>query len=413
RVEPGMIHKANKGVLFIDEMSALSPKAQQELLTALQERKYSITGQSEMSSGAMVRTEPVPSDFVLVAAGNMEDLKGMHPALRSRIRGYGYEIFMNNHLDDTPENRYFIAQFIAQEVKKDEKIPHFSKEAVDEVVRIARVRAGRKGKLTLKMRDLGGLVRAAGDLAKEDKLNKFVTMKHVKEAMELAKTLEQQVSDKYINTKKDYEVFKIKGKEVGRVNGLAVIGHEGGGIVLPIVSEVAPAQSKSSGKFIATGKLGEIASEAVQNVSALLKIVSGKDISQFDIHVQFLQTYEGVEGDSASVSVATALLSAMTGVFVDQSVAMTGSLSVRGDVLPVGGVTMKIRAALGAGIKTVVIPKSNLGDVVLDDKQKKQIKVIPAESLSDVLEAVLVDSKIKKSLITKLEKALKEVPLKI
>ncbi|MCD6229901.1 MAG: ATP-dependent protease LonB [Candidatus Diapherotrites archaeon] len=413
RVEPGMIHKSNKGVLFIDEMAALSPKAQQELLTALQEKKYSITGQSEMSSGAMVRTEAVPCDFVLVAAGNMEDLKSMHPALRSRIRGYGYEIFMNNDLADTPENRFFIAQFIAQEVKKDGKIPHFSKSAVDEVVRVARIRAGRKGKLTLKLRDLGGLVRAAGDLAKEDKSKKLVHVRHVKEAMKLAKTLEQQVSDKYISVKKDYEVFKIKGMEVGRVNGLAVIGREGGGIVLPIVSEVAPAQSQREGKVIATGKLGDIANEAVQNVSALLKLVSGKDISQFDIHVQFLQTYEGVEGDSASVSVATALLSAMTGVPVNQSIAMTGSLSVRGDVLPVGGVTMKILAALGAGIKTVVIPKSNLGDVVLDDRQKKQIRIVPAETILEVLEAVLSDSKSKKSLIKKLEKALEEVPLKI
>jgi Lon-like ATP-dependent protease len=94
RVVAGMIHKTHKGVLFIDEISTLKQKTQQELLSAIQERKYSITGQSERSAGAMVRTEPVPCDFILVAAGNLETIKHMHPALRSRIRGYGYEIYM-------------------------------------------------------------------------------------------------------------------------------------------------------------------------------------------------------------------------------------------------------------------------------------------------------------------------------
>src|SRR3546814_1584434 len=66
-----------------------------------------ITGQSERSSGAMVKTEAVPCDFILIAAGNLDAVGGMHPALRSRIRGYGYEIYMNNSMPDTEENRTF------------------------------------------------------------------------------------------------------------------------------------------------------------------------------------------------------------------------------------------------------------------------------------------------------------------
>src|SRR3989338_5436798 len=72
RVVAGMIHKAHLGVLFIDEIATLHPRTQHELLSALQEKKFPITGQSERSAGAMVRTEPVPCDFILVAAGNME-----------------------------------------------------------------------------------------------------------------------------------------------------------------------------------------------------------------------------------------------------------------------------------------------------------------------------------------------------
>ena len=94
RVEAGDIHKAHKGVLFIDEINTLRLESQQSLLTALQEKEYPITGQSERSSGALVKTEPVPCDFIMVSAGNLDAVQKMHPALRSRIKGYGYEVYM-------------------------------------------------------------------------------------------------------------------------------------------------------------------------------------------------------------------------------------------------------------------------------------------------------------------------------
>ena len=170
RVVAGMIHKAHLGVLFIDEIATLHPRTQQELLSALQERKFPITGQSERSAGAMVRTEAVPCDFILVAAGNLETIKNMHPALRSRIRGYGYEVYMNETMTDNKANRLKIARFVAQEVKKENgKIPHFVLNGIKAIIEEARRRANRKGHLTLHLRGLGGLVRAAGDLAKEEK----------------------------------------------------------------------------------------------------------------------------------------------------------------------------------------------------------------------------------------------------
>jgi Lon-like ATP-dependent protease len=407
RVEAGMIHRANKGVLYVDEIGTMQMKTQQELLTAMQEGKYSITGQSETSSGAMVRSQPVPCDFVLVASGNLKVLEGMHIALRSRIRGYGYEVFMKDSMPDTEENRNKLVQFVAQEVEKDGRIPHFSKEAIAEIIREAQRRSGKKDSLTLKLRDLGGLVRAAGDIAKGENAE-FVTVDHVLNAKKLARTLEQQIADRYIVQRKEYSVFKTEGTEIGRVNGLAIIGDRSG-IVLPIAAEAAPAQSIEEGKIIATGKLGDIAKEAVQNVSALIKKNTGTSISKYDIHIQFLQTYEGVEGDSASVSVATSVVSALENIPVDQSLALTGSLSVRGDVLPVGGVTGKIEAAAQAGIKRVLIPKSNMADVLIEERYKDKIEVIPVETLSDVLEYALV-GKGKKSLIEKMRRITEMVP---
>ncbi len=404
RVVAGMIHKAHMGVLFIDEMSTLHPATQQELLTAMQEGKFSITGQSERSAGAMVRTEPVPCKFILVAAGNLETIKSMHPALRSRIRGYGYEVYMNETMKDTPENRLKLARFVAQEVVKDKKIPHFTKDAVMYIIEEARRMANRKGHLTLRLRELGGFVRAAGDIALEQG-DKLVEPKHVIEARKIARPLEKQIADKYIERKRDYEVIITKGKLVGRVNGLAVIGSGSAysGIILPIEAEVTSGGKEK--EIIATGKLGDIAKEAIKNVSAIIKKYFGDDIrGQYDIYVQFLQTYEGVEGDSASIAVATAIISALKNIPIKQEIAMTGSLSVRGEVLPVGGVGSKVEAAIEAGIKAVVVPASNVKDIIIDEHKLKKIKLIPVKKIDEVLEVALDWSK-HKSILKMIKKS--------
>jgi len=404
RVESGAIHRANKGVLFIDEIASLDPRSQQELLTAMQEKKYPITGQSELSSGAMVRTEPVPSDFLLIAAGNIMDIQKMHPALRSRIRGYGYEVFMESSMPDTKENEEKIIRFVAQEIKKDGKIPPFDYDACMEIVEEARRRSGRKKRLSLILRDLGGLVRAAGDIAVE-KGKKVVTKEDVIAAKQLARPIEAQFVDQALEYRKDYKVFSTSGFSIGKVNGLAVIGSSylSAGIIVPIVAEVTPSSSRAEGKLIATGKLGKIAQEAVKNISAVIKKHLHVDFASYDIHVQFLQTYEGVEGDSASISVAVSVISALEGIPVDQSVAMTGSLSVRGDVLPVGGITSKVEAAIDAGLKAVIIPKSNVNDIYVDKDKLKKIKVIPVSNIGEVLEYALKKSPRRDAIIKELK----------
>jgi len=400
RVEAGDIHKAHKGVLFIDEINTLRLESQQSLLTALQEKEYPITGLSERSSGALVKTEPVPCDFIMVSAGNLDAVQKMHPALRSRIKGYGYEVYMRDSMEDTPENRKKLVRFVAQEVVRDGHIPHFDEGAVEEVIREARRRAGRKGHLTLKLRDLGGLVRVAGDIAHSEGAP-LTTSEHVLAAKRIARSIEQQLADSYLEQRKEYESFLRKGSAVGRVNGLAVMGGDSG-IVLPIVSEVTPSLSGAEGRIIATGKLKTIAKEAVQNVSAVIKNMTGTDISRHDVHIQFVGTYEGVEGDSASVSIATAVISAIEKIPVDQTVAMTGSLSVRGDVLPVGGVTYKIEAAAQAGMKKVIIPKANEADVLIEKAYREKIQIIPVSSIAEVMEHSLVGPR-KNTIIEKLK----------
>ncbi|MEM5873128.1 MAG: ATP-dependent protease LonB, partial [Candidatus Aenigmatarchaeota archaeon] len=387
RVVAGAIHKAHGGVLFVDEIGTLRPEVQIELLTVLQEKKYPIYGRSERSAGSMVRSTPAPADFVLVAAGNIETIKRLHPALRSRIRGYGYEILMNSEIEFNEENIKKFAQFVAQEVKKDGKIPHFTRDAVIEIIKEAQRRSGSKRYLSLRLRDLGGLVRLAGDIAKS-KNKKYVEPEDVLEAKKIAATLEEKIVKDYIKKRREYEIIKTSGYEIGRVNGLAVIGSRlfYSGIVIPLEAEVVPGKGK--GKIIATGNLGKIAKEAIINVSTVVKKLFGEDLKKYDVHVQFLQTYEGVEGDSASIAVATAIISALKRWKIRQDLAMTGSLSVRGEVLPVGGIIAKIEAAIEAGLKEVIIPEANKEDV--PDYLIDKIKISPVKTIEEVIKISVI-----------------------
>ena len=408
RVEPGAIHRAHKGVLYIDEVNLLRLEEQQALLTAMQERAFPISGRSERSSGALTKTEPVPCDFILIAAGNLDAIQGMHPALRSRIRGYGYEVYVNSEMPDTSRNRRRLIRFIAQEVTRDigtnREIPHFDKSAVGIILREAQRRAGRRGKLSLRLRELGGLIRIAGDLASEDG-SQLTTAAHVLGARNIAKPLEQQVADRMIERRRDYSLLVNSGERVGRVNGLAVLGANSGlsdfsGIMLPVEALVTPSQG-GGGKIHATGGLSDLAKESVTNVSAVIKKLTGKDISDYDIHIQFVDTH-GVDGDSASITIATAVISALEEIPIRQDLAMTGSLSVRGEVLPIGGVTAKIEAAAASGVKTVVIPRANMQDVLLDDKYADIVEVIPVDSLDEVMEHALIKHDHKAGLVERL-----------
>ena len=395
RIEAGCIHKANKGVLYIDEMNMLRMESQQALLTAMQEKKMSITGQSERSSGALVKSEPVPCDFILVCAGNLDALQGMHPALRSRIRGYGYEVYMRSTMPDTDENRDRITRFVAQEVRKDGKIPHFDKYAVGEILREAQRRSGKKGEITLRMRELGGLIRISGDIAVQ-RGAALVSAQDVMTARYTARSLEQQISDEHIVGLKRYEMFRNEGEAVGLINGLAVLSNsnnmsEMSGMVMPLAAEVTPAQSEKGGRIIATGQLGTIAKEAVDNISAVIKKYAATNLSERDIHLQYVGAYNGVDGDSASITMSTVIVSALEEIPIRQDLAMTGSLSVRGKVMPIGGATAKLEAAAESGIKIALIPKDNAKDVMIDRKYYDMMEIYTVETLRDVFEYAFVD----------------------
>ena len=199
RVVAGAVHEAHQGVLFIDEVGALAG-IQRFLLTAMQEKRFPIAGRNPQSAGASVRVDGVPCDFVLVAATNINDLPSIMPALRSRITGNGYEVLLSVTMPATPENEGKMARFAAQEIRKDGRIPHASRAAVDALVaeskRKAKTLDKQDGALTLRFRELSGVVRLAGDIAKDGGAP-LIEAEHVAQAIRRGKSIEEQLRDKY------------------------------------------------------------------------------------------------------------------------------------------------------------------------------------------------------------------------
>ena len=199
RVVPGAVHEAHEGVLFIDEISALA-YIQRFLLTAMQEKRYSIVGRNPHSAGASVKVEGVPCDFVLIAASNINDLQAVLPPLRSRILGNGYEVLLETAMPDSLQNRAKLAQFIAQEIIKDKKIPHATRGAVEAVIEEAKRRAltvdKKMNMLTLRLRELRGIMLLAGDIARVAG-QREVSRGDVELAIKRGKNIEEQLKERY------------------------------------------------------------------------------------------------------------------------------------------------------------------------------------------------------------------------
>jgi ATP-dependent Lon protease len=199
RVIPGAVHEAHEGVLFIDELPQIQ-HLQNFILTAMQEKKFPITGRNPQSAGASVKVANVPCDFIFVGACNLGDVEKIIQPLRSRILGEGYEILLDTTMPDTDANRLALAQFVAQEIERDKRIPPASREAIEEIIKEARNRAlaidGQRGVLTLRLRDLGGIIRFAGDIAKVEE-SPLIEKKHITRGILEARPVEYQIQESY------------------------------------------------------------------------------------------------------------------------------------------------------------------------------------------------------------------------
>ena len=199
--------------------------------------------------------------------------------------------------------------------------------------------------------------------------------------------------DKYLGVERFRYGVIDENDQVGQVNGLAWT--EVGGELLTIETAVLPGKGKTS----VTGQLGDVMKESIQaamtvvrNRSAVLGI-EDEVFEKKDIHVHVPEGAIPKDGPSAGVGMCTALVSALTDIPVRNDVAMTGEITLRGEVLPIGGLKEKLLAAHRAGIKTVLIPEENRKDLTeIPDNIKENLDIKPVRWIDEVLQEALAHS---------------------
>ncbi|HHW14090.1 MAG TPA: ATP-dependent protease LonB, partial [Firmicutes bacterium] len=368
--KPGAVTKAHGGILFIDEIGELHPIQMNKLLKVLEDRKVFLESAYYSSEDTNIPAyihdifqNGLPADFRLVAATTRQPHE-IPPAIRSRC----LEVFFRSL---TPEEVEIIAR---NAVKKIE----FTIEngAVAVLKRYA-----------TNGRDAVNMVQVAAGLAlTENGQEKVIRQAH----------MEWVVQSGQYTPRPEKKVPEVP--QVGLVNGLAVYGPNLGAL-MEVEASAVPAE-KGKGKLMVTGVVEEeeigavgrtlrsksTARGSVENVLTVLKKCFNLNPADFDLHVNF-PGGTPVDGPSAGVAIVTAIYSAMTGRPVDNLVAMTGEVSIRGCVKPVGGIVPKVQAALKAGAKRVLIPKENYQDLF---KSLEGIVVLPVDHIRQVIEEAVL-----------------------
>ena len=196
--------------------------------------------------------------------------------------------------------------------------------------------------------------------------------------------------DKFLGVRRYTYGMAEKQNQVGQVTGLAWT--EVGGELLTIEVAVMPGKSKT----ITTGKLGEVMQESIQAALSVVRSraqrlgISEDAFQKSDIHIHLPEGATPKDGPSAGTGICTAMVSALAGIPVRADVAMTGEITLRGEVLVIGGLKEKLLAAHRGGIKTVLIPEENVKDLVeIPDNIKNRLEIVPVKWIDQVLEVAL------------------------
>ncbi|QQE77029.1 ATP-dependent protease LonB [Alicyclobacillus sp. SO9] len=363
----GAVTKAHGGMLFIDEIGELHPIQMNKLLKVLEDRKVFLESayySSEDHSIPMhvhdIFQNGLPADFRLVGATTRSP-EEIPAAVRSRCM----EVFFK------PLTKTEIGVIVEKAAVKV-SMP-MDQSAIEEVTRYA-----------TNGRDAVNIVQIAGGLALTE------SRRNIAQA-----DVQWVIQFSQLNPRPDVKVGSEP--QIGVVNGLAVYGPSMG-TLLEIEVEASPSPGKE-GTLTITGLVEEetmngrdrsmrrksMAKASLDNVLTTLRRYAGIDTTEYNLHINFPGGMP-VDGPSAGVSMAAAIFSAIRQVPVLPSVAMTGEISIRGLVKPVGGVPAKIDAALDAGIDVVLIPRENWQQ---NFTQYENIKIVPVERFEDVLRLAL------------------------
>ena len=369
----GLVTDAHGGILFIDEIGELEPTLLAKLLKVLEDKRvffdssyYDPTDRNVPKYVRKLFDEGAPADFVLIGA-TTRDPWDLNPALRSRCAEVFFEPL-------TPSD---IQRIVADAARKLN-------------VALAPELAELIAQYTVEGRKAIGLLADAYGLAlyrrgagSGGSLRPLVRSARRRPVV----TIERQDILDVIASSRLTPNTPLKASstpEVGRVLGLAASGYLG--TVLEIEAVAFPAKKPGEGTVRFNETAGTMARDSVYNAASVVRQITGEDLSNYDVHVNVVGGGD-VDGPSAGAAILVAIVSAIKNIPVRQDAAVTGEISIRGRVKPVGGLYQKIHGARQAGVTTVVIPADNRNDL---PEAVPGVEVVPAATFQDVLDAVLV-----------------------
>jgi ATP-dependent Lon protease len=355
----GLVTEAHGGVLFIDEIGEMDPLLQAKLLKVLEEKRVTFESSYYDSADPQVPQyikklfeEGAPADFLLIGA-TTRDPDDLSPALRSRCA----EIYFD------PLSEADIRRIV-----------HEAAERL--TVRLGAGVAERIGERTTEGRKaIGLLADAYGYALRRTDGGAAVTV--------CAGDVDLALRTARLGAVRPLEVTAHA--VVGRSLGLAVAGHAG--TVLEIEAAVFPAGDGGHGSVRFNETAGSMARDSVFNAATVIRGLTGVELAGYDVHVNVVGGGR-VDGPSAGTAVLVAVLSALTGRPVLGDVAMTGEVSLRGEIRPVGGIYEKVLGALWAGARRAVIPAENAAEAPRVDG----IEVFAVHTVDELLPLVLQDA---------------------
>lgn len=383
--KPGAVTKAHGGILFLDEIGEIHPIQMNKLLKVLEDRKVFLESAYYSSEDPNIPKhiheifqKGLPADFRLVGATTRSP-EEIPPAIRSRCLEIFFRALTQEEISIIAKNAAEKAGF---SIDKD----------VDKLV----------GKYANNGREAVNIIQLAGGLALTEGRSNITIA-----------DIEWVINSGHYSPRPERRIGNSP--EVGYVNGLAVYGANQG--TLLGIEAIAMPAAEGKGTIFVTGIIDEeemggegkkirrksTAKGSVENVLTVIRKCFELDTRNYDIHLNFPGGIP-IDGPSAGISMVTAIYSAITAKPVDNKVAMTGEVSIRGKVMPIGGITAKLEAAIQAGVTKVIIPKDNWQEQF----SKYSIEIVPVERVEEVIKHAIIDGSEGEN---KLEASFKDVQL--
>lgn len=399
--KPGLVTDAHGGILFIDEIGEMDVMLQNKLLKVLEDKRaffesayYDPTDDKVPPYIRKLFEEGAPADFVLIGA-TTRDASSINPALRSRCAEIYFEPLTPQHIQEIVQRAAvrlsaqlgdWVASLISEYTIEGRKAINILADAYSLALE--------RSQQAKDQANANGNGNGNGDADNNDNDDSDGNTSAVADGTKAADSAENahglviERADIYkvaqVSRLSPYVTKKASDRcEVGHIFGLGVAGFLGSVIEIEAVAFEAREKGKGTVRFNETA--GSMAKDSVFNAASVVRMVTGKDIHDYDLHINVIGG-GNIDGPSAGTAILTAIISAITGRPIRQDTAVTGEISLQGRVRPVGGVFEKAYGAKQAGISRLIIPSENTKDI---PKHHLGLDIFPVNTAQEALDLLL------------------------